>query len=121
MVHSLAEGPFNLETILANNRARLAFLQEHSALGRFVNLAIIRKSVLAPPDALQAHRDGLREAYENTHHAPAAVAWLANGVVEGFDLLGPTFIANFAAVGIPMRLFREQTRAEQWLMEQLQK
>lgn len=119
VVHSRAEGPFNLEAILANNRARLEFLRSNPHINRFVNLAIIHKSVLASREALQAHREGLRQAYINNFLPPAAVAWVAVGDVEGFDLLAHAYIANFAAVDVPLCMFRDPALAEAWLAEYL--
>lgn len=117
---SIGVGPFNVEGVLANNRARLEYFAQNPHDLPYVHLALCRNSILMSQEALHAHCIGLQDAFVNNYRPPVAVAWVADGAVEGFDLMASAYIRNFALVGIPMRLFRDHAQAEIWLMSILQ-
>ncbi len=114
-----AHGPFNLEGVLAVNRARQEVITRKLLPARYAHITHCFNSMLISPEALAAYREGLVSAYSGKH-APLAVAWLAHDPVEGFDLLAPQYQAGFAAVGVPSRFFHDPEQAEAWIRQMLQ-
>jgi hypothetical protein len=109
-------GPFNLEGILAHNRARLALLAAHPNTGPRCQMTVLHTSVMMAPDCLDAFRAGLHEAYAGPHRL-TAIAWVPHGAVEGFAWMEKTYAAAYAEVGIPMRNFDNQEDAMAWLRQ----
>lgn len=120
LISSHSTGPFNLEGLQAMHQARLAFLRNMPLNQPWVVMMVCHVSVMISPDGVDLQRTQLIETFSQCTLPPRAYAWVANGEVEGFDFMAPTFIANFAAAGIPMRTFHDPVLAEQWLMGQLQ-
>ncbi|APW44220.1 STAS/SEC14 domain-containing protein [Rhodoferax saidenbachensis] len=109
-------GPFNLEGILAHNRARLALLAANPITTPQCLMTVLRTSVMMAPDCLDAFRAGLHEAYDGRPRL-TAVAWVPDGPVEGFEWMEKTYAAAYAEVGIPMRNFSNQEEAMAWLRQ----
>jgi hypothetical protein len=120
LVTSHLTGPFNLEGLYAMHQARLAFLRNMPLDKPWVVMMVCHGSVMMSPEGVNLQRQQLVETFSQCPLPPCAYAWVANGEVEGFDFMAPTFTANFAAAGIPMRHFHDPVLAEQWLMAQLQ-
>ncbi|MEI8156654.1 MAG: hypothetical protein WCH60_07285 [Burkholderiales bacterium] len=120
MVTSYATGSFNLEGLHAMHQARIAFLQRMPLDNPWVVMVVCHNSVMMPPEGAVLQQQMLKETFSQCALLPRAYAWVASGEVEGFDFMAPTFKANFAAAGIPMRTFHDPVLAEQWLMAQLQ-
>jgi hypothetical protein len=120
LVTSHLTGPFNVEGLYAMHQARIAFLRDVPMETPWVVLVVCHDSVLMPPEGVELQRQQLAETFSQCARPPLAYAWVASGDVEGFDLMAPTYIANFAAAGIAMRTFHDPVLAEQWLADQLQ-
>ncbi len=121
IITSHLTGPFNIEGLQAMHRARLSFLKSYQPKQPWAVIVVCHGSVLISPEGLTLHQQHLVESYSQFPMRPRAYAWVANGHVEGFDLMSPTYIANFAAVGIPMQAFHDPVLAEQWLLGLLSK
>lgn len=117
---SLLEGPFNVEAIRASNLARLVYLRQYPPQRAWAILGRCRQSMLTSPEGIEAHREGLRESFVDNVRPPVAVAWVAQGDVEGFELMASFYQANFESIGVPMRCFREEAEARAWIASLLE-
>ena len=116
---SLLVGPLNVEAMRANDNARSAYFTANPPVQPYVILTVCFFSIVASPDTL-AEQHRCLQRFVGEYQPPVAVAWVADGEVEGFRLMEETHVRIFASAGIPLRLFRHKTEAESWLKEQLQ-
>lgn len=121
LITSHLTGPFNIEGLRAVHQARLSFLKDYQPTQPWAVMVVCHSSVLSSPEGLVLQRQLLIETFAQCTLLPRAYAWVANGKVEGFDLMAATYIANFAAAGIPMQAFHDAVLAEQWLLGLLSK
>ncbi len=109
-------GPWNRE--LVENWAKYCypFAKEMSDLGPYVGIAIIRESMMCPPDALESLR---RTVFHSTTKL-ACVGHLivAESAVEGRDLLAATFAQLYTGL-CAHQLFDSYAPAQEYAAELL--
>lgn len=114
-----AEGPFNLEAILALGKARRAIVDEWGDRGS-VSATIVQfyTSMLMSQDALDAYTKGmqmhLKQAKPNV-----AVAWVVAPTVEGRSIMLRNFEKIFASLGIPWKSFEKLDEARIWVQSKI--
>ncbi|XZG71668.1 hypothetical protein ACTSKR_07365 [Chitinibacteraceae bacterium HSL-7] len=114
MVRYRGMGPFNLEFLLALDRADRQLLTELAASGPFGLLVEIGGSVMAPPDALAALEASLADQNE-AGIRPVGVAFAIDPKVEGALLMQRIFARIFERQGIAFAWFDTLEAAQHWL------
>lgn len=113
-----AEGPFNLEAVLALGKARQAVIADWGATGRRAAIVEFHTSMLMSLDALEAYAQGMR-----SHLAQAkpnvAVAWVVAPQLEGRSFMLPYFADIFASIHLPWQAFEHMAEAKAWVQTQL--
>lgn len=106
-------GPFNVEAVAgyAQHMARLISALEPG--GRFVVVARMSRSILAPPDAWRALEASVQARLLGTTRQIGA-AWVKVGEVEGWALMLPKVSAIYAGIGVPFRGFDDEADATAW-------
>ena len=113
-----AEGPFNMEAIVALGKARRAIVENWDNRGRAATIAVFHNSILMTSDALKAYSDGLK-AHLTQVKPNVAVAWVVAPDVEGRALLLPYFAEIFANCNVPWQAFEELDAARAWVKARL--
>jgi hypothetical protein len=109
-------GPWNREAVLTWVGCVHGMAKALAASGPHVGLAVVRGSLLCPPDALAAMRDALA-------YATAKLQCVGNGIVaddsvEGRELLRGVY-AQIYAGSAPHRFFHEYESAKLWALQLL--
>lgn len=111
-------GPFNVEAVAAYARHMAQLVAGVEPGGRFVVIARMSRSILAPPDAWAA----LDASVRSRRLGPArqvGAAWVRVGEVEGWALMLPKITAIYAAIDVPMRGFDDEAAATAWALDVL--
>jgi|GEM_PF-1974135 len=89
-------GPWNRELVELWALAAHPYAEAAGRDGPYVGIAIIRESMLCPPDALVALADAIR--YTAIHQNCIAQLIVAGREVEGRDLVEPAYAPLYAGV-----------------------
>ena len=104
-------GPWNRELIEAWAEASYPMALAASKRGAYIGIAVIRRSMLCPPDALDALRQKVRYASKYLNCICNVV--VAARDVEGRDFVEPNFVQIYENV-VPYRFFYELDEAMAW-------
>ena len=109
-------GPWNREAVGNWCREIDVFARKLAVTGPHVGIAVMRGSMLCPPDALAAMREALS-------YATAKLQCVGNGVVadagvEGRDMLQGTYARNYEG-SAPHRFFYDLDSAKLWALSLL--
>ena len=113
-----AEGPFNLEAIVALGKARRAVAQEWSAQGRAASIVVFHTSMLMSKDAVDAYTQGM-QAHLTQVKPNLGVAWVVSQEVEGRAIMLRYFENIFASLNVPWQAFEELDEAKAWIQSRL--
>lgn len=106
-------GPWNLELV----QQCLASLDAHArvlaASGPHVGLAIVRGSILCPPDAFTALHQGIR--YSAAHYRCIGNVVVGGPEVEGWTLLRPMYERMYSAIS-PYYMADDVDSGRQWAL-----
>lgn len=111
-------GPFNVEAVAGYARHMAKLVAAVEPGGRFVVIANMSRSILAPPDAWAA----LEASVHSRNQGPSrqvGAAWVKVGDVEGWALMLPKITAIYAGIGVPFRGFDDEAAATAWALEVL--
>ena len=122
VVLQCAEGPFNLEAVLALTQARQAAAQDWGAARhRHATITVFQGSMLMSPDALEAYASALRAdmdvRYASGQPAPV-MACVAGRWLEGRALMLPHFAKLHADLNIRWQAFEVMLAARVWVRAQ---
>ena len=109
-----AQGPFNLEAIVALSKARLAGLADWGPEARNAVIVEFETSMLMSTEALQAYSLGLRSHFKQGD-PPLAVAWVVPPEVEGRHIMLPLFARIYAETEVPWKSFEDFDAAMNWI------
>lgn len=118
VVHLIAEGPFNLETVHGVGRAMKELFATQPPQGRFVDILEMRTSIMASMEVMTAFGRFLAEM-SSAKTAPLAVAYVVAPEVEGRSLMLPIFARVYAEHGRRFAAFETMAEARAWALEQL--
>jgi hypothetical protein len=110
-------GPWNKELVEAWAEFTYPIALAASSRGAYVGIAQIHRSMLCPPDALEALRQKVR--YASKHLNCICNVVVAGHEVEGRDFVEPNFVQIYENV-VPYRFFYELDEALAWSHELLQ-
>ncbi|WP_296447892.1 hypothetical protein [Rhodoferax sp. UBA5149] len=113
-----AEGPFNLEAIVALGKARRAVVAEWGTEDRRATIVVFRTSMLMSPAALEAYEQGM-QAHLAQVKPHVAVAWVVAPEVEGRSIMLPYFAKIFSRINVPWQAFEELHAAQVWARSRL--
>jgi hypothetical protein len=109
-------GPWNREAVLNWVREVHVLAKMLATTGPHVGLAVVRGSLLCPPDALEAMREALTYATSKLQCVGNGI--VADASVEGRDLLLGTY-ARIYEDSAPHRFFHEYDSAKLWALQLL--
>lgn len=118
IIRASGAGPFNVEAVAGYARRMAGLVAAVEPGGRFVVIARMSRSLLAPPDAWAA----LEASVRSRHLGPSkqvGAAWVKVGDVEGWALMLPRITAIYAAIDVPFRGFDDEGDATAWALEVL--
>jgi hypothetical protein len=118
VVHLIAEGPFNLETVQGVGRAMRELFASQPPQGRFVDILEMRTSIMASKEVMAAFGRFLADM-SAAKTAPLAVAYVVAPGVEGRGLMLPIFARVYAENGRRFAAFETMDEARAWALEQL--
>jgi len=118
IIRASGAGPFNVEAVAAYARRMAQLVAGVEAGGRFVVIARMSRSILAPPDAWAALDASVRSRRAGPSRQVGA-AWVREGEVEGWALMLPRVTAIYAAIDVPFRGFDDETAATAWALDVL--
>jgi hypothetical protein len=113
-----AEGPFNLEAIVALGDARRAAVADWGASGRRATIVEFQTSMLMSQDALDAYAKGMQSHLAQVKPS-VAVAWVVAPGLEGRLFMLPYFAEIFARIGVPWKAFEQMEEAKAWVQTHL--
>jgi hypothetical protein len=113
-----AEGPFNLELVIAGDAAQEKIDAELQAKGRWGTILIFRKSALASFEAV-AQIEEILKRRKARGIVPVAVAIVVGSEVEGGALMSPYYLKAYTNAGIAAQLFETREMAEPWLLKMI--
>lgn len=108
-------GPFNVEAVAAYARRMAELVAAVEPGGRFVVIARMSRSILAPPDAWAALDASVRSRRLGPSRQVGA-AWVRVGDVEGWALMLPRITAIYAGIDVPFRGFDDEAAATAWAL-----
>ena len=111
-------GPFNLEWVQALGLARRQIVGSWRPRHRVGALVHWHRSSLMSPEALQAYEEGFAQ-FKQTSVGPAALAWVADGSVEGMVLLRRHFDALFRKNAVNFRFFDDLAAGRAWVEQEV--
>ena len=116
IIISEVAGPWNVEAVGNWCREVHVLAKQLALTGPHVGIAVMRESMLCPPDALAAMREAIS-------YATAKLQCVGNGVVadaavEGRDLLRGTYARNYEG-SAPHRFFYDLDSAKLWALSLL--
>lgn len=113
IIRASGAGPFNVEAVAVYARHMAQLVAAVEPGGRFVVIARMSRSLLAPPDAWAALEASIHSRHLGVSRQVGA-AWVRDGDVEGWALMVPRITAIYAAVEIPFRAFDDEESATAW-------
>lgn len=114
-----AEGPFNLEAILALGKARRAIVEEWGDRGpAAATIVQFYTSMLMSQDALDAYTEGMQMHLTQTK-PNVAVAWVVAPQVEGRSIMLRHFEKIFTSLNVPWKSFERLDEASAWVQSKL--
>jgi hypothetical protein len=116
IIMSEVVGPWNREAILDWAAQAHALVKALPGNGPHVGLAVVRGSLLCPPDALAAMRDAL--SYSTSKLQCVGNGIIADASVEGRALLQGTYAKTYEGTA-PHRFFFEVDSARLWALQLL--
>ena len=118
IIRAAGAGPFNVEAVAAYARRMAQLVAGVEPGGRFVVIARMSRSILAPPDAWAALDASVRSRRDGPARQVGA-AWVREGDVEGWALMLPRITAIYAAIDVPFRGFDDEAAAAAWALDVL--
>jgi hypothetical protein len=118
IIRAAGAGPFNVEAVAAYVRRMAQLVAGVEPGGRFVVIARMSRSILAPPDAWAALDASVRSRRLGSSRQIGA-AWVKDGEVEGWALMLPRITAIYAAIDVPFRGFDDEAAATAWALDVL--
>ena len=118
IIRAAGAGPFNVEAVAAYARRMAKLVVGVEPGGRFVVIARMSRSILAPPDAWAALEASVRSRRLGPSRQIGA-AWVKEGDVEGWALMLPRITAIYAAIDVPFHGFDDEAAATAWAMDVL--
>lgn len=118
IIRAAGAGPFNVEAVSAYARRMAKLVAGVEPGGRFVVIARMSRSILAPPDAWAALEASVRSRRLGPSRQIGA-AWVKEGDVEGWALMLPRITAIYAAIDVPFHGFDDEAAATAWAMDVL--
>ena len=118
IIRAAGAGPFNVEAVAAYARRMAQLVAGVEPGGRFVVIARMSRSILAPPDAWAALDASVRSRRLGSSRQIGA-AWVKDGDVEGWALMLPKITAIYAAIDVPFRGFDDEAAAAAWALDLL--
>jgi hypothetical protein len=115
IIRAAGAGPFNVEAVAAYARRMAQLVAGVESGGRFVVIARMSCSILAPPDAWAALDASVRSRKLGPSRQVGA-AWVKDGEVEGWALMLPKITAIYAAIDVPFRGFDDEAAATEWAL-----
>jgi hypothetical protein len=109
-------GPWNKELVEAWSAFMYPIALELSAKGPYMGIAVIRGSMLCPPDALESLRRAVQ--YASKHLQCVCNVIVAARDVEGRGFIEPNFVQIYGDT-IPYKFFYDIDEAMAWSKEQL--
>lgn len=113
IIRAAGVGPFNVEAVAGYARHMAQLVAGVEPGGRFVVIARMSRSILAPPDAWATLEASIHSRQLGSTRQVGA-AWVKEGEVEGWALMIPRVTAIYAAVGVPFRAFDDDDAATAW-------
>jgi hypothetical protein len=104
-------GPWNKELVEFWGQRSLAEAQRLSAIGPYVGIAVIRESMLCPPDAMESLRRIVRFSATRLHCIAHVI--VADASVDGRDFLEPVFARIYEGV-VGHAIFYTLDEARAW-------
>ncbi|MCZ8114642.1 hypothetical protein [Silanimonas sp.] len=118
IIRAAGAGPFNVEAVAAYARRMAQLVAGVEPGGRFVVIARMSRSILAPPDAWAALDASVRSRKLGPSRQIGA-AWVKDGEVEGWALMLPKITAIYAAIEVPFQGFDDEAAAAAWALDLL--
>ena len=118
IIRVAGRGPFNVEAVTGYARRMAGLVAGVEPGGRFVVIARMSRSILAPPDAWAALESSVRSRRLGSSRQIGA-AWVKDGDVEGWALMLPKLTAIYAAIDVPFRGFDDEATAAAWALDVL--
>jgi hypothetical protein len=118
IIRAAGAGPFNVEAVAGYARRMAQLVAAVEPGGRFVVIARMSRSILAPPDAWGALDASVRSRRDGPSRQVGA-AWVREGDVEGWALMLPRITAIYAAINVPFRGFDDEAAATAWALDVL--
>ena len=118
IIRAAGAGPFNVEAVAGYARRMAQLVAAVEPGGRFVVIARMSRSILAPPDAWAALGESVRSRRDGPSRQVGA-AWVKEGEVEGWALMLPKVAAIYAAIDVPFRGFDDEAAATAWALDVL--
>ncbi len=109
-------GPWNREAVGNWCKEIHVVAKKLAVTGPHVGIAVMRESMLCPPDALDAMRAAITYATTKLHCVGNGV--VADASVEGRDLLQGTYARNYHGTA-PHRFFYDLDSAKLWALSLL--
>jgi hypothetical protein len=113
-----AEGPFNLEAIVALGNARRAAVADWGSNGRRATIVEFHTSMLMSQDALDTYAQGMQSHLAQVKPS-VAVAWVVAPGLEGRLFMLPYFAEIFSRIGVPWKAFAHMDEAKAWIQSHL--
>jgi hypothetical protein len=110
-----AEGPFNLELVIAGDAAQELLDTQLQAKGHWGTILIFRKNALASFEVL-AEIESILKRRKEKGIFPAGVAIVMSPEVEGASLMSAFYLRAYTNAGILTRVFENQNAAQDWLL-----
>lgn len=110
-----ATGPFNLEFVIAADRAQEELYASLMTMGRWGTVLIFRESAMASLDALAKIAATLLNR-KSQGYAPVAAALVFGIDVEGASLMKAHYLHAYQEAGIECRIFGNEEQAKRWLV-----
>lgn len=116
IIVSEVTGPWNRELVLTWANEMFVYGKQLSASGPYVGIAVIRESMLCPPDALDALRNAI--SYGTKKLGCVGNILVAAADVEGRKLLLPSYEKLYDDA-TPHRIYYDFDKARAWALELL--
>jgi len=110
-----ATGPFNLELVIAADKAQEELYASLRNIGRWGTVLIFRESALASLDALAMISTTLLKR-KSQGYVPVAVALVFGQEVEGANLMKAHYLNAYLQAGIECRIFDGEEPAKKWVV-----
>ena len=109
-----AHGPFNLELVIAADKAQEDLYATLVGKGRWGTVLIFRENAMASPDAL-AEITKILLRRRSQGFVPVAVAFVFGPRVEGANLMKAHYLNAYKLAGIEGRMFDNEEMAKEWV------